>query len=134
MHILNIYIIAIEYRKSIGGELAIRQYAHKMATEGGDIVANILGTQVMDNSTHTLITCMSNVELPVEQKSSTDGQVAKFIMTELVFTHHTMATVYKTNNKWWVRLCGQIYLDLDDFKQAGEALLAACNDFNKQEQ
>jgi hypothetical protein len=114
----------LEYRKSIGGEEAIRAYTHDIAVKGGQVVADIFGTQVMENSTKTLTANMVNVELPAFKTSKTDAEIASFYLEKLIFEHNTMASVYKNNYKWWVRLCGQIYVDLDDFKTAGEALLA----------
>lgn len=122
---------ALDYRKSIGGEEAIRAYTHDIAVKGGQVVADILGTQVMENSTKTLTANMVNVELPPFKSSKTDGEIAALYLHKLIYEHNTMAAVYKNNNKWWVRLCGQIYVDLDDFKKTGEALLAITKELDE---
>lgn len=123
---------AIQYRESIGGEEAIREYCHDLAVRGGALVAEILGTRVMENSTKTLTANMVNIELPVINSSKTDAEIADFYLKKLIYDYNTMASVYKNNNTWWVRLCGQVYVDLYDFKIAGEALLAISKQINQE--
>ncbi|KAI8636830.1 pyridoxal phosphate-dependent transferase [Parasitella parasitica] len=45
---------ALKYRESLGGEQAINDYCHGLAVKGGALVADILGTRVLENSTKTL--------------------------------------------------------------------------------
>ncbi|PHZ11356.1 PLP-dependent transferase [Rhizopus microsporus ATCC 52813] len=114
---------ALDYRESIGGEEAIRKYTHELAVQGGELVANMLGTQVMENSTKTLTASMVNVELPIKNTTKTDQEITSFFMKKSIYEYNTIIVVYKNNSKWWARLCGQIYIDLDDFKAAGEIIL-----------
>ncbi len=115
---------ALEYRESIGGEEAIREYNHQLAVEGGKLVANMLGTQVMENSTKTLTASMVNIELPIPSTVKlSDYEITRFFMKKSIFEHNSILNVYKNNNKWWVRLCSQIYLELDDFRLAGEIII-----------
>ncbi|CAO3702782.1 unnamed protein product [Rhizopus stolonifer] len=124
---MNSFLIlgeSIKYRESLGGEEAICEYTHKLAVEGGELVAKMLRTQVMENSTKTLTANMVNIELPIPSTVSLpDSEIPNFFMKKAVFEHNTTLIVYKNNDKWWVRLCAQIYLDLDDFKATGEVLL-----------
>ncbi|OBZ89186.1 hypothetical protein A0J61_02767 [Choanephora cucurbitarum] len=122
---------AIEYRKSIGGEAAINAYCHDIAVKGGELVAKKLGTSVMENSTKTLTANMVNIELPHFKTSKSDSEVQAFFMKNSIYEHHTVFPVYKNNNKWWVRLCGQIYVDLDDFDYAADALTALINEISE---
>lgn len=39
---------AIAFRKRLGGEKRINDYCHSLAVAGGKLVANILGTKVLD--------------------------------------------------------------------------------------
>lgn len=119
---------AMDYRASIGGEEAIRKYTHDVAVKGGALVAEMLGTQVMENSTKTLTVSMVNVEVPAFKTSKSDAEVAAFFLNKSVYKYHTMFPIYKNNGKWWIRLCGQIYVDLDDFKKAGESILNIVKD------
>lgn len=49
---------AIEFRKWLGGEEAIRGYTTQLAKEGGQLVADILGTEVMQAAKSDLIASM----------------------------------------------------------------------------
>ncbi len=41
---------ALEFREWLGGEDAINTYCHKLAVDGGNRLAEVLGTKVMDDS------------------------------------------------------------------------------------
>ena len=59
-----------------GGEANIRQYCQHISQVGGSVMAQILGTEVMDNKTYTLTKCcFTNVRLPliIRRGSSSDG-------------------------------------------------------------
>lgn len=85
----------------------------------------------MENSTKTLTVNMVNVELPAFTTSKSDGEIAAFFLNKSIYEYHTMLPIYKNNSKWWVRLCGQIYVDLDDFQKAGEAVLAIIKEIDE---
>ncbi|ORZ12646.1 pyridoxal phosphate-dependent transferase [Absidia repens] len=122
---------ALKYRESLGGEDAIMEHNHNLAVQGGALVADILGTQVMENDDRTLTASMVNVELPLKKDIAlSSSDIAATIIKKLVYEHHTMASPYYNNGKWWVRLCAQVYLDLDDFKTGGEALKTVCQELN----
>lgn len=114
----------MNYRESIGGEKAIRTYTHNLAVQGGDLVAKIFGTQVMENSTKTLTASMVNIELPAFTTTKSDVEIMQFFLNKSIYDYNTTLSVYRNNNKWWVRLSGQIYLELDDFEKAAEIILA----------
>lgn len=86
----------------------------------------------MENSTGTLTANMVNVELPSFISSKSDGEIAAFYLRKSLYEYNTILHVYKTNKKWWVRLSGQVYLELDDFQKAGEAVLAITRELNKE--
>jgi hypothetical protein len=92
----------------------------------------MLGTQVMENSTKTLTANMVNIELPAFVSSKPDSQIPAYYQKKSLYEYSTIFHVYKISNKWWVRLSGQVYLDLDDFKKAGEALLAVTRELNEE--
>lgn len=58
---------ALKFRKlTCGGEAKIREYCENIAKAGGRRMAEILGTEVMDNNTRTLQQCcFVNVRLPL---------------------------------------------------------------------
>ena len=131
---------AIEFREKVcGGENAIMEYCHKLAKEGGNTVAKILGTRIMDNSTGTLTkdSCLVNVLLPLEISPSKiagkhcidpgHGAIATEWMQEaLIEDFNTFMPIYFFQGQWWTRLSAQIYLELSDFEWAGAALKAIC--------
>jgi hypothetical protein len=66
---------AINFREEIGGEEAIRKYCWDIARQGGRRVAEILGTDVMDNKSGTLSQCcFANVRLPLKFEDSGNGK------------------------------------------------------------
>ncbi|KAK4518679.1 uncharacterized protein ATC70_008901 [Mucor velutinosus] len=123
---------AIKYRESLGGEKVINDYCHDLAVKGGALVADILGTCVLENAAKTVTTNMVNVQLPIRSTiTKSDSDIVNTYLQKLIYEYNTMASPYKHNGTWWVRLCAQIYLDLDDFEIAGKALLAITNEMNK---
>lgn len=42
-------LAALEFRKRCGGEARINDYCHQLAVKGGQVIASILGTEVMKN-------------------------------------------------------------------------------------
>jgi hypothetical protein len=47
---------ALEFREWIGGEVAITEYCHDLALRGGRRLAEIMGTELMDNSENNELT------------------------------------------------------------------------------
>ena len=108
-----------------------------------DLVANILGTEIMDNKTHTITNCcFANVCLPLifvsrdpsqhikmeEQAIYVDEapQIGKWITDRTVFDFNTMVPAQFHAGKMWVRFSGQIYLEMGDFDYAGTMLKGLC--------
>ena len=58
---------ALKFRSSMGGEDAIITYCTELARQGGRLVAYKLGTEVMDNASHTHSNCcFTTVRLPID--------------------------------------------------------------------
>ncbi|GAN07230.1 PLP-dependent transferase [Mucor ambiguus] len=119
---------AVEFRKSIGGEDAIMAYCRELAARGGDIAAEILGTKVMDNSGQI---AMVNVEIPLTNVKLSDAQIIGIFIDKLLYEHNCMAPVYKHNDIWYTRLSAQVYNDESDFETVAKAILAVCQELNK---
>ncbi len=141
---------AIEWRRDIlGGEEKIYEYQEKLANEGGKRVAEILGTEILQNKAGTLTNCaMVNVALPLAigpDPSLTNGAAAEnrpkgipeipfdkapamtqWLQETLVEDYKTFTPVFPYKNQFWVRLSAQVYLELDDFEWAGNALKDLC--------
>ncbi|KAH8602091.1 pyridoxal phosphate-dependent transferase [Bisporella sp. PMI_857] len=130
---------AIKWREQVcGGESAIINYTVDLTRKAGSLVAGILGTEVMDNSTHTLTNCnLINVVLPLtaspEKINGFQTIDPKVASKAINWIEKTVAEEYKTyiaiiyfQGEWIVRFSGQVYLELSDFEWAGHALKDVC--------
>ena len=139
---------ALEFRSRIcGGESSIREYCFELARRGGARVADILGTEVMDNTSHTLSQCcftmvrlplsfaahQPNGEYPASRQSkalpSENGpEIVKDIMHRLMNEHDTWIPGKFYNGDAWMRLSSQVYLEIEDFEWAAGILKQLCHD------
>jgi selenocysteine lyase/cysteine desulfurase len=131
---------AIEWRESIGGEKAIRDYCGNLARDGTKMVAEMLGTEILENSTQTLTQCcMANVRLPLDAAKLTElaaqagvGEdavamlVRDWISRTLVNDYDTFIATMWYSGAWWSRFSGQVYLEIGDLEWAGEVLAKVC--------
>lgn len=134
---------ALKFRKEIcGGEEQVRAYCIGLAKEGGELMATIMGTEVLKNknTSGTLQECcFTNVKLPldVDQEGSGTGEssgiveenaqaVAIWMTERSVNEFDTYIAVRYYAGGFWTRLSGQIYLDLSDFAWAAGVLLELC--------
>lgn len=129
---------AIKFREEIGGEEAIRKYCWDIARRGGQRVAEILDTEVMDNKSGTLSQCaFVKVRLPLkfrvlgEEKGcglSTEdaGKIKDWIKLRAFEEADTYLQLAFYAGSMWVRLSGQIYVGLEDFEMAGNKLKELC--------
>lgn len=136
---------ALAFRESIGGEKAIREYCFDLARKGGERLAKMLGTEVLENEEGTLgECCFTNVKLPmaledIQEAAAKRGydwrtceqgvecKVRDFITGKMIEKHNTFMAIIFHGDAWWVRVSAQIYLELDDFEWAGEVLLGLCD-------
>lgn len=134
----------IRWRQEVcGSENAIRSYCINLARTGGQLVADILGTKILDNAEHTITECcMVNVLLPLSTSPFGNYHVVKeeyfvdvieFIHTTLIKDHRTFIALFFMQGQWWGRLSGQVYLDMSDFEWAGNALKDLCERVGKGE-
>lgn len=148
---------ALRFRREVcGGERNIMKYCFDLAHDGGQAVARILGTEVMDNQEHTLTEqcCMVNVRLPLhvsdDSESATIAEessvalsdsrpsiavvpcfevpiVTQYLTSACVTDHHTFIAIIFYSNSWWARFSAQVYLELEDFEYGAEALKSVCH-------
>ncbi|KAK4677599.1 hypothetical protein QC764_300210 [Podospora pseudoanserina] len=124
---------AIKWREEVlGGEVRIRDELIKMAREGGRLVAEALGTEVLDNKEGTMSACaMTNVALPLPaediEASGEEPAVHSYVLGTLMEEYQTFVAVFIFQGRWWARLSAQVYLDLQDFKWVGGVLKDVCD-------
>ncbi|KAI7860088.1 pyridoxal phosphate-dependent transferase [Circinella umbellata] len=108
---------ALDFRKSLGGEEIIQKYCNDLARQGGKLVADTLGTEVLENCDKTLTVAMTNIRLPFENKRNlSDAKIINTLIDKCIYEHNTICSPYKHNDKWFIRLSAQVYNDLNDFE------------------
>lgn len=133
---------ALKWRQSIGGEEAIRDYCMDLAQKAGKRVAEVLGTEFMENAQGTLGQCfMSNVYLPLKlenvRKLVRDAgkevddvelqyKVRDWLTMRFVREHDTFLALGMYDNAWFVRLSATVYLEMEDFEWGGKVLKEEC--------
>jgi selenocysteine lyase/cysteine desulfurase len=116
---------ALEFRKKIGGEVKIQNYCKKLAIEGGNLIASILGTEII--GPESIIRNMVNIRLPVPI-SNEEFTEKKFM--DLMFNKYNFAVaIFKHNAHWYIRASAQIYTDLKDFEMVGYIVKEICDSF-----
>lgn len=134
---------ALKWREEVcGGEEAIRRYCFDLNKEASERVAQILGTEVMENEKGTLRECcMSNVKLPLNAeevrglcrgKQEFDGNAIRDWITFQAMKDYDIFMAFAFyNDTWWVRFSSQIYLELGDFEWAAGVLKNVCEEVKK---
>lgn len=136
---------AIKFRNEVcGGETVIREYCFNLAHDGGQLIANILGTETMPTSREgSKQCCLTNVRLPLrfsskestkspdvnanDTLSSEDGEkIADWLQGCVMREYNTWIPTKFYGGAVWVRLSAQIYLELKDFEWVGGVLKELC--------
>lgn len=132
---------ALQFRHDVcGGEATIREYCVRLARDGGACGAQILGTEVMDNSEGTLTACcMFNVRLPIDGRgggamdADDAALVTAFISDRLARRYETFIATYFHGSRFWARFSCQIYLELRDIEWGAMILRDLCAQVNRGE-
>ena len=140
---------AIAWRaEELGGEDRVIDYLWTLNRKGSDIIASILGTEVMENEKGTLRNCaMANIALPIwlETKGAkaketdavltgAESKVAfQWFLETMMAEHKTFMALFVHDGRYWIRVSAQIYLDEDDYTWAGEVLKGLCERVAKKE-
>ncbi|KAJ5793081.1 uncharacterized protein N7503_009059 [Penicillium pulvis] len=143
---------ALQFRSHVpGGEDAIFKYIREIAFKGGNLVAQILGTDVLgepasdgERPCRARDCAFANVRLPIVINTSEAGegtketaqwpvlstlQATRFaacLHEKLVTDHSASLGIFVYDSALWIRLSGQIYLELDDYKWLGGILKEIC--------
>ena len=139
---------AIKWREETFGENAIIDYLWDLNKKGTKIVADILGTQVLENKAGTLTNnAMGNVSLPiwVEAKgsgakeddivlSSEDWSKAfQWMLVTMKDDYKTFMSMFVHGGRFWVRISAQVYLGLEDYEWGAGVLKELCERVGKGE-
>ena len=138
---------ALEFREKVcGGEENIRRYCTELAQQGGQGIANTLGTRVMSSDSGNLQDCcFTTVQLPLHfdepglQHTKSDQvwkvsdwpKISKFIMDNATQEYDTFLPVKYHAGYMWARVSAQIYLEMSDFEFAGRILKDLCDRVEK---
>ncbi|CAK7200249.1 hypothetical protein SEUCBS139899_002940 [Sporothrix eucalyptigena] len=136
---------AVQFRNEVcGGEEAIRKYCFDLVRSGSDRVAEILGTDVMDNPRSNIRACaLNNVRLPF--KVTTDANDADpeavpldqfetmlgWLTTYAAEKYDTYFRITYYEGHPWVRFSAQVYNDAEEFEWAGKVLLDLVDQIKK---
>ncbi|KAI2923020.1 hypothetical protein CBS63078_2568 [Aspergillus niger] len=131
---------ALKFREEVcGGEKAIYEYLERLANEAADVVAGVLGTEVLRDEEGLLTRCaMTNVRLPLKVGDGGDGdgytvvekevvgKVTEWFRNVLMDEYKTFVPVFEYKGWLWMRLSAQVYLDKSDFEWLGGVLKECC--------
>jgi selenocysteine lyase/cysteine desulfurase len=123
---------ALSFRQGLGGEAKIMAYNSELAAAGGRVMAEILGTKVLDNEEGTLTRgcSMVNIMLPLNlsQLSEDVNKVVEDIARALIHRYRTYVPIFQHGEHVWARVSAQIYLEIEHFGFLGHALRKLCED------
>ena len=126
---------ALKFRRDVcGGEKEIMTYCERISNEGGEKIAEILGTEIMENGEKSLAKCaLTNVRLPLiigdgpEKIPKTDTITVAIWMTEILAkVHDVYLPAFIHAGAFWTRLSGQVYLELEDCIKGARILRDLC--------
>lgn len=128
---------AVAYRRDVlGGEERILGYLWELNKKGSRLVAERLGTEVLENKKGTLTNCaMSNIAMPLwkGEKEGKEGddvvvpeedgdRVVAWMMSTMARDYDTIVPMFWLGRRFWVRIAAQVYLDLGDYEYGAEVL------------
>ena len=130
---------AIRFRQEVcGGEQAIREYSRRLAWDGAKVIADMLKTRVL--SLPSTDSPMANLLLPLDfddegklmvdskSTSTTFGQTIDWLGRTMAKRYNTFMAIMAYQGSLWIRTSGQVYLELDDFVEAGRMLKTLCEE------
>ncbi|KAH8929276.1 PLP-dependent transferase, partial [Atractiella rhizophila] len=121
---------ALEFREKIcGGEERIMKWCNKLAKEGGEAMARILGegSVVMQNEEKTLVASMVNVSLPLVVSDDPKLRAKQFdFLKEQMFNHNFYIPAFVHGDRWWLRISAQVYNELTEFISAAQLIRTWC--------
>ncbi|KAJ3505666.1 hypothetical protein NLJ89_g7299 [Agrocybe chaxingu] len=120
---------ALDFRAWLGGEAKINAYCHALALKGGKVLAEILGTQVVDPDGDLTLN-MVNVELPLPPVTTIDeyNRIDIFLKERLLTKYKAYSAHFFHNERWWTRCSAQVFNTIEDFEKIGHIWVKACEE------
>jgi len=122
---------ALEFRQWLGGEHKINAYCHDLALKGGNLVAEMWGTRLMDPIGEFTLN-MVNVELPISG-NATGTVIHQELIKKMLFERKAFSPPFYHNDAWWTRLSVQVWNEIDDFEKIGKIWLEVCAEVIKEQ-
>ncbi|KAF9388127.1 hypothetical protein CPB97_001578 [Podila verticillata] len=113
------------------GDSAIMHYCHRLAIEGGQVMAHILGTNVLTTIDHQT-GFLANVRLPIKDINHPKIATPDFLIEYQQDMYNIFAPLYKHGGSFWTRVSAQIYLELSDFVRLGHILKEVVEMLNRE--
>lgn len=122
---------ALLFRAQVcGGEANVRKYCFELAVKGGDRMAEIFGTEALDNKGCCFATVrlpLTALELGIGEEQGDDGTRAAKWMQELTpQEYNTYIPIKFYAGAFWCRISAQVYLGIEDFEWAARLLEVIC--------
>ena len=122
-------------------------YCQTLAKHGSKRMAEILGTEILDNKTESLTKCcMVNVALPLDAKrmyeigknagleeAAIGIAIRDWMSRTWIDDYHTFMQSMFYDGRWWIRMSGQVYLEMADFEWAAKVIKEVCERAEKGE-
>lgn len=140
---------AIAWRRDVlGGEDKVLAYLWDLNKVGASLIADHLGTSIMENTTGSLTNCaMANIALPiwvgepgagaldtdVTLTSDESAKALQWFLRTLMSDHNTFVALFIHGGRYFTRVSAQVYLDLDDYRYGAKALKDVCDRLAKRE-
>ena len=127
---------ALKFRQeACGGDKEIKKYAWDLASKGAKRAAEVWGTEIIE--TDRVAKCaMVNARLPIEVKKEGEEkgdvtlaeahEAVGWMQEVLVREYNAFAAMFVHGGQLWVRLSGQIYVDMEDFERGIGMMSAIC--------
>jgi len=107
---------AFNFRERFGDK-QIMEYIHKLAVEGGDLLARLWGTDLL--VPHNMIGAMVNVRVPSDN-ATLMGQMPKLLLDR--FDTWVPFFQLQGGTTWYTRVSAQIFNQIEDFQMLGDAV------------
>jgi isopenicillin-N epimerase len=111
--------VGIERMREAGLE-ALRAHNHSIAWNGARVLCERWGTELA--VPESMVGAM--VTLPLPEDMGRSKPEADRLRAALLYEDRIEVQLHAWNDRLWVRICGQVYNDMDDIERLAAAVLA----------